>query len=136
MDFNHTPYWSHFLLAEQPTTDEDQKEEDFRLCNFLQVAQKPFYIKNCLLLCKQCDDPDTSLLSSSDFHCSEYRRKYATEDPGMQFSDISKQVCFLFISKQVELLVDGAVGGVHVNVYGNFQPFQVFQFTIGFKILL
>ena len=58
-------------------------------------------------------DPDTSLLSSSDFHCSEYRRKYATEDPGMQFSDISKQVCFLFISKQVELLVDGAVGGVH-----------------------
>merc|ERR1719284_288279 len=24
--------------------------------------------------------------------CSEYRRKYATEDPGMQFSDISKQV--------------------------------------------
>ena len=118
MDFNHTPYWSHFLLAEQPTTNEDQEEEDFGLCNFLQVAHNSAsYIKNCFRLCKQCDDPDpdpdTSLLSSSDIHCSEYRRKYATEDPGMQFSDISKQVCFLFINKQVELLVDGAVGGVH-----------------------
>ena len=82
------------------------------------MSQKPFYIKNCLLLCKQCDDPDTSLLSLSDFHCSEYRRKYATEDPGMQFSDISKQVC-LFISKQVELLVDRAVGGVHVDCGGD-----------------
>ena len=96
------------------------------------MSQKPFYIKNCLLLCKQCDDPDTSLLS---FHCSEYRRKYATEDPGMQFSDISKQVCLFigkqvcflfiskqvcsFISKQVELLVDGAVGGVHVDCGGD-----------------
>ena len=52
MDFNHTPYWSHFLLAEQPTTDEDQEEEDFRLCNFLQVAHNSaFYIKNCFRLC-------------------------------------------------------------------------------------
>ena len=29
---------------------------------------------------------------SFDYQSSEYRRKYATEDPGMQFSDISKQV--------------------------------------------